>query len=165
MNQIPVLAINLGAVGERVDKLGCGWLVKPEITAKELYEKVQWITENLSEYQKVKEKIAVGKHKSISQMVEEYAACYRKLFKDDIQYQEYDAKVFYHALEKKADICVSEDKYRILAEELQQKLQQIENSFWYKLTKNLHCIEFPGKIRLRNWVYRVVGTWKAKRNK
>ena len=154
-NQIPVLAVDMGAVGERIKKLQCGWLVSPHSTKEEVLETLHFITENTREYNKIKETIMAGTHKTITEMLEEYRTFYAKGKKTPILYEKYDAKAFFAAYQQQEIKVVQAMEYKKRAEELQNELQRIENSFWYKITKNLYLIEFPGKQKLRNFVYRI----------
>ena len=155
-NQVPILGMDVGAVGERIRKLQCGWLVSPNMTGMELFQTMDGLLENQKEYMQMKQNMTLQKHKSVSQMVAEYKAYYERLYDGKIKYQTYDAKAFYDAYEenRKKQNLEKNDKKKI--EELQQRLNQIESSFWYKVTKNLHRIEFPGKKKVREWVCGVV---------
>lgn len=155
VNQIPVFAMDVGAVGERVRKLHCGWLLPSNITGIKLFQKMDSLLENEYEYRKIKESIKEGKHKSVTEMVQEYQNFYQKLYSQNIVYQKYDARAFYEAYEVNQEEKSSEISYKKKIEELQQKLNQIESSFWYKVTKNLYRIEFPGKQKLRKWIYKI----------
>jgi len=157
MNHIPVLALNVGAVGERVQKLQCGWLMNAEASPEELLEKLHDIAKHPEEAGKIKERMEKKPHKTTEAMAKEYAANYNKTFCSSICYRQYDAKAFYKSYEVVRETEVEEGKYRKEAEELRKSLERIENSFWYKATKNLYHIEFPGKQKVRKLVYRILG--------
>ena len=156
LNHVPVLAMDVGAVGERVKKLECGWTMDENCTTEELLEKINDIVNHPEEYAKVKEHIAAGEHKTTTQMAQEYEAFYKELYSGDVVYQKYDAKAFYCAYDVSVEAEAVESKYRKKAEELQQQLDKIENSFWYRSTKNLHLVNFPGKQKIRSMVYRIL---------
>ncbi len=161
VNHIPVLTMDVGAVGERVRKLNCGWVVSPNIATLDLFQKMESILKNETAYNKIKENIQKGKHKSVAEMVQQYQEFYQKLYSEHIVYQKYDAKAFYDAYEVNREEKNSDISYKRKIEGLQQRLNQIENSFWYKVTKNLYRIEFPGKQKLRKWIYKVFRKNKA----
>ncbi len=54
---VPVLGIDLGAIGERIKRLGCGWTINHKATANNLLNKINQIKNNESQYYEVLGKI------------------------------------------------------------------------------------------------------------
>lgn len=77
MANIPVIATNIGAVGERVKTLKCGWLVDYQVTVTEFIEKLKAIANNQKEYEKVVKQVRKIKFKTVEAMAKEYEEMYQ----------------------------------------------------------------------------------------
>ena len=55
LNGIPIVATDIGAVGERIRKTGGGWLVKPDASPDEVMQLLHHIIDHPEEYQAKKE--------------------------------------------------------------------------------------------------------------
>lgn len=75
---IPVLGIDLGAIGERIKENGLGWLIKPVTPVNEFKLKIEEIFRNPTEYLKVLEKIKNYKIKTTEEMAKDYDYLYTK---------------------------------------------------------------------------------------
>jgi glycosyltransferase involved in cell wall biosynthesis len=73
---IPVVALNIGAVGERVKEMGSGWLIKNGTSSTEILDKIKQVLNDKEEYQKVIKKIDKYKVKTIEEMSLEYKEIY-----------------------------------------------------------------------------------------
>lgn len=89
---VPVLASDIGAMGERIRGNGCGWLVDKDADAEVILEKLKWIVDNRDEYKEKKRKAVSYQGKKIKEMAEEYRQYYEKSFIGKSQ-RDYD-KVF-----------------------------------------------------------------------
>lgn len=74
---IPVIATNLGAITERVEKYGLGWIIDYRLSTDEIIEKIKEIFNDKEEYDKVVKNINNYKIKSTLEMAEEYKAIYK----------------------------------------------------------------------------------------
>lgn len=75
---VPVLASKLGALEERVEQHGGGWLLdldEPET----VYRRVLEIAQDISDYKRVQEEVTNIDLRSVSSMAEDYAMVYRNL--------------------------------------------------------------------------------------
>ena len=71
---VPVLVLELGALGERVNKNGGGYFLEND--AQKAYDKIMEISENVDEYAKITEEISKIKFKTTKEMSEEYLDIY-----------------------------------------------------------------------------------------
>ncbi len=92
MCKVPVLASDIGAMGERIRKNGCGWLVDKDADAEIILGKLKEIMGNRADYEEKKRRAVSYQGKSIEEMAEEYRQYYRRDFTDRKQ-RDYD-KVF-----------------------------------------------------------------------
>lgn len=79
LNGIPIVATDIGAVGERIRKTGGGWLVKPDASPDEVMQLLHHIIDHPEEYQAKKEIVDDMEMKTVEQMCEEYRSFYREL--------------------------------------------------------------------------------------
>ena len=79
LNGIPIVATDIGAVGERIRKTGGGWLVKPDASPDEVMQLLHHIIDHPEEYQAKKESVDDMEMKTVEQMCEEYRSFYREL--------------------------------------------------------------------------------------
>lgn len=79
MNGIPVVATDIGAVGERVRETGGGWLVKPDAEPEDVMQLFHHIMDHPGEYQEKKEIVEGLDLKSVEQMCGEYRSFYEEL--------------------------------------------------------------------------------------
>lgn len=75
--EIPVIATNIGALGERIIDNKTGWLVEPD--AKKIYDKIIDISRNKTQYDKILENIKNIKIKSLKEMSDEYEEIYQNM--------------------------------------------------------------------------------------
>ncbi|MBE6485702.1 MAG: glycosyltransferase [Methanosphaera stadtmanae] len=73
---VPVLVINIGALGERVQKCGGGFFIEND--AKKAFEKIIEISRNPDKYNKTTQEICNITFKSTKKMSEEYMEIYNK---------------------------------------------------------------------------------------
>lgn len=87
---IPVLGFDIGAVGERVKKGNCGYLMPVGSSVDEVYSKIKSICKDTESYQQKVEGIlnTLKKEKSIEQMVDVYRQAYRKHMKQERTYSD-----------------------------------------------------------------------------
>lgn len=74
---IPVIAYNLGAIGERVQKYKFGWLVNPNSSADEIAKKIIEISKNSKEYKNVIDRINKVSIRTIKEMAKDYDKIYQ----------------------------------------------------------------------------------------
>mgnify|MGYP004640743213 CR=1 FL=1 len=75
---VPVLATDIGAMGERMRINQCGWLVDSDASYTDILEKIKEIRKNKGDYKKVKELAENYVEKSNTAMVGEYKVLYNE---------------------------------------------------------------------------------------
>jgi len=75
-NNVPVLAIDEGAVGQRIKENNWGWLIKNGTDISEIYKIIIKIFNEKTEYKQISEAVAAGRIKSIKEMGNEYNKIY-----------------------------------------------------------------------------------------
>ena len=76
---VPVIATDIGALGERVKEMGCGWLVSPEITANDFSVLLKYIQNNSLVYEEKWKTVRKLKIRTNAQMAEEYRHIYENI--------------------------------------------------------------------------------------
>ena len=79
-NNIPVLVIDIGIVGEKVKKNNLGWLINKNATSAEIYSKILNIFADKEEYKKVSKTISEFKIKNLNEMSNDYDKIYYNMF-------------------------------------------------------------------------------------
>lgn len=88
---LPVIATDIGALGERTKEMGCGWLVPPDICVSDFLALLNQILNDRLDYEKKRQKATDFKIKTNSQMVADYQCIYEKVEKRTIKYPPFDA--------------------------------------------------------------------------
>lgn len=79
---VPVIATNLGALNERIEKYNLGWIVDYKITAKDFINKIYEIRNNLDDYNNKIKSISKYNLKSINDMANDYDKLYELYLKN-----------------------------------------------------------------------------------
>ena len=100
LSNIPVLATDIGAVGERVKKLHCGWCVSSKCTVDEINNQFTEIFGMDSNFEEVKRNLLTLSKRTIKEMSLDYIDLYKDLIHNDIDItrEPYDAKLMFNAL-------------------------------------------------------------------
>ena len=139
---VPVIATNIGALGERMCEMDCGWIVSPENAYEESLAIIKRIKDRGLEYQGKKRNLQKFPVKSLEDMGLEYQSLYKYLLKktnpSHITSSGYYKDMYGAYLSAcNPDICFTlEGNHcgeRIQA--LEAELNQIKNSFEYKCSK------------------------------
>jgi len=80
---VPVLVTKLGALKERVEKTGGGYLLDP-YSPKEAYEEIIRLSNSIEDYKKITQNVSNIKFKSLQEMVNEYEGLYSAILSQDI---------------------------------------------------------------------------------
>jgi hypothetical protein len=75
-NSVPVLAIDEGAVGQRIKENNWGWLIKNGTDVSEIYKIIIKIFNEKNEYKQISEIIAASKIKNVQEMASDYSKVY-----------------------------------------------------------------------------------------
>ena len=78
--KVPVLVTDIGAMGERIRKNGCGWIVDKNSSPQVIVDKLLEISENKEDYAEKKQRAVEYQGKTLREMAEEYQEYYKKSF-------------------------------------------------------------------------------------
>jgi len=161
---VPVIVTDIGALGERIDAINCGWKVPVNSIVdefKRIVEQIQLNPEILLE-----KKIFLTNRnsnqssliKSFEQMLEEYKKIYQAteipiLNTEICDYRFIDNGrkgrreiTFDFSIENSNQITI-DDYYRVVDEN-----NRIKESVSYRLSKKMLSVRFPGKYKIYSWV-------------
>ncbi|MDO5851711.1 MAG: glycosyltransferase [Methanobacteriaceae archaeon] len=82
---IPVLTLNIGATGERINRDGGGWFIENQ--TEKAYNKIIEISENTDKYLETVNKISDIKFKSVKEMSDEYKEVYQNIIDEKREYK------------------------------------------------------------------------------
>jgi GT2 family glycosyltransferase len=91
-NNIPVLAIDLGAVGQRVRENNLGWLIEKDTDISEIYQRIKNIFDDKNGYKAVSKSVSNYKIKKLGEMCNEYDNIYSS-YKIDRNEGDYTEKI------------------------------------------------------------------------
>ena len=137
-NNIPVIATDIGAVGERMKENQCGWLVSVENTFIETTNILEKILNNRNILEEVKEHIKEIYLENLTDMCSDYINLYDELVLSKEQcFEIYNATFIFnnHILSHNAMDNIDLKKQLV---ELEGKLNSIETSLGYKLLKKMY---------------------------
>ena len=152
---IPVLVTDVGALGERVQRMQCGWIVPYGSDSSTILEKIRNIKSNPEEYKKIERNIRQIQMRTTSEMCNIYGEIYNKNYKDNIERT--DDKIDYqwmlegYLCEKGIGTTLFNGQNN-LAERLQdmdRELQGILNSNAYKVATILWKIKIPFRKQIK----------------
>ena len=155
---IPVLAMDMGALGERISRDQTGWLVSPTAQAKEILKKLEDIFSDETAFRQMQEKVAAFRHTTIAQMCEEYTRLYSMFPSSRKSAVGFDAQAIYNAyvlcqMEQTGYGSTSDLELIRRVNELETTLNEIHCSLEYKMLRYFNGERFPFKRQFR-WLVR-----------
>lgn len=96
---VPVLGYDLGAVGGRIRRTGCGWLLPPGAGAEEVVRSIRAIRDDAAGYAGRMEALAAFRPVTTEQMASGYIGLYERLFGAPHVGQGYDRALIVSAVE------------------------------------------------------------------
>ena len=124
---VPVLSYNIGAVGERIEKYGFGWTLSNQ-DRKQTLQTIIDISENISGYNEVIDKLNSYQIKTMEEMLEFYDSLYQN--GNDKEY----------SLENLHALLKLDQKDKVVG--LDIKTKQMLNSKRWKLVQKIKLPEF-----------------------
>lgn len=162
--KIPVLVTEIGALKERVNKLECGWMVKPDADYTQILEKIEDIYKEKENYQKIKKSVEKIGLRSIPEMIEDYKIIYNSILKkkkqdkknnlkDSLKEKKYLLKnnIFYTGV---SSHNIDTELYERL-KSTEEKLYKVENSILYNSAIKISKLNFPFKTKIRRLLYQI----------
>lgn len=165
---VPVIVTDIGALGERVRKLQCGWVVHKDATPTEVLDKISLIKDKGKEYQEKKNYTRTARIKSLMEMCREYQDLYDNAVSDSIIKQ--DGAVDYRWILKgrgkalgQADLLgVDNQIYEQLAM-AEHQLKEITSSTAYKFARIVADMKVPFKKQIKSVLIRGYSFIKKRR--
>ena len=95
---VPVLATDIGAMGERMRVNQCGWLVESDASYADIFKKIKEIRKNKGDYKKVKELAENYVEKTLFDMVDEYRLIYNQVIINKLIVHKFDSNMIFSGL-------------------------------------------------------------------
>ena len=127
---IPVLGIDIGAVGERIKEFGYGWTIPYPATAIDIVSKLDSIFSDEYLFNSVVQKTLNHHEKTAAEMAEEYSNMYSHLLiNKNPSYNVHDTKLILSALQKNDHFVYRTDGLSWFSFEKYVELQKMQNCF------------------------------------
>lgn len=150
---VPVLATNIGALGERVKKMNCGLTLSVDASAKDILREIIRLQKNSTELMEYKNNIQLLSMRTIRDMAQDYAIIYDQISKINHEVSSEDNQKLMENQALNTDSTATIDdawlRHLLLAE---SELNAIKNANTYKFMKSLDHMKIPFKGTLRKVV-------------
>lgn len=169
LSGVPIVATDIGALGERLSRDGTGWLLPADSTPKEALEKIGEIFAREEEFAQVKARTEQFSHISAAQMCEHYRELYDRFPAPRKNGGTFDPRAILdaHTLGQGTGHGDATDTDLIRQiNQLEATLQTIHQSLEYRMVKffNREKIPFKGAIKwMIGFAYRVYVKLKKRR--
>ena len=158
---VPVIVTDIGALGERMKKLNCGWIVSVDHAYEETLEILIRIKDKGKEYQEKKERTFEVSLKTADDMGQQYLSFYRSCINKRISIakeisKECKKQIFAAFMLGQRKMLSSEsdlDEIQEHIQNLEKQLASIKTSFTYKCVQALSRIHIPCKKYLIKMLY------------
>lgn len=153
MCNVPVIATDIGALGERLRQIKCGWLVSPQNAYEETLKILSRIKHRNKEYAEKYELTQSVVVRNLQSMGQDYIKVYEKFQNVLIQYGAVSSEDYYEIFSAYMSDCImdgilkegeNECKERMMM--LEKELKELKNSFEYKCSKALGRIPIARMI-------------------
>lgn len=169
-NGRPVLTTDLGALGERVRKMDCGWTVPVEDCAKHMLNKVDEILHNPKLLVEKTLHVKELQHKTTAEMAKEYIDLYEKFTVPEKKRYLFNARRIYEGYllgEKIRGRGLNDNSFavdmQIRIDALEHDLDTIHASTAYKIAIAMRKIKFPFKRQIKVVMLKVYKLLKRKK--
>lgn len=151
---VPVVVTDVGALGDRVREMDCGWIVPHGVTAEAILHLLKQICNDENEYQNKLDNIKKLKLKNVEKMCAEYREIYdNALATTELHLWEYDIEWLLEGKgsENGKQCLVQQHSGDIEAqlEYLESELQVITSSFTYRLMRKVVGMKLPFRSQLK----------------
>lgn len=160
---IPVLATDIGAVGERVKTLGCGWVVPHQASYQEILKKIEEIRNNQDEYDSIWKQVNELKLKTAEEMVNEYKKAYQKCDIRNRAEDSYDKKIVLNGYLWANDLggfSEADADLNKRLNEAEKRIQAITSSITFKTVQALAGVKIPCRKQIKSLLYKMYGIIK-----
>ena len=150
---VPVVVTDIGAVGDRVKEMNCGWIVSKDSNYNDILNVINHIKDNPKEYQEKLNIVKNLKMKSILEMIYDYKEIYNQYELDNIKREGFDSKIIYDGYSLGNSITnynsESEQKLFNRMKELEDELNSVYSSKGYKALMLFRRLNIPFKSQLK----------------
>lgn len=148
--KIPVIAVNVGALGERTKEMNCGWIVDVNTAESEVMELLKSLKEDHKLLEEKKHNIETIALKTIDEMVQEYDALYQGNMADMIVYETFEpAYIYDNRYEGHGKICTGVDDEEVeYLRGIERQYKHLQKTIAYKFMMKLQRASFPGRRAL-----------------
>lgn len=154
--RIPVIAKRVGALGDRAEKMHCGWVVPRDADAGEIYSLLCRLDSNRAEYYSVRENMRKISNKNIDEMGKEYDDVYGTGQLTDRKVQQLGKMLQYEPSCKDADAdnikYYMQERTRLL--EAEKELSTIKNLYLVQVILKLYALDSPFWRKVKNFIRR-----------
>lgn len=160
---IPVLATDIGAVGERVKTLGCGWVVPHQASYQEILKKIEEIRNNQDEYDLIWKRVNELKLKTAEEMVNDYKKAYQKCDIRNRAEDSYDKKIVLNGYLWANDLggfSEADADLNKRLNEAEKRIQAITSSITFKTVQALAGVKIPCRKQIKSLLYKMYGIIK-----
>lgn len=153
---IPVIVTDIGALGERARKMGCGWILPRGADYKDVLNLLDEIKKFPKKYLAIREHVRNLNLRSIAEMAQDYEGMYEQLFPRSICYENYNMKLFYSGFipEKNSSALIKQEdaSYRLAC--IEEELSLIKSSMGYKALEAIRSLKIPFKKQIKLGLYK-----------
>lgn len=167
---VPILATDVGAVGERVREMNCGWTVPLDSNYNDVLNMISYIRDNSEEYKEKLEIVLNLKMRNLVDMINDYKVMYDKYYKAEISEVHFDSNIIYNGYLLAKEI-INDDSQEMQelfnrVQYLEGELNLIHSSMGYKTLILIKTLKIPFKAQLKSFILRCYKILKrAKRQK
>ena len=149
---VPALVTDIGAVGERVKDMECGWTVPYQAKCDEALERIQTIRRDHNDYKKKWQNVNYIKLKTCKEMCSEYISIYKPSFKAERIYNwkeennEWLLKGYLLIDERNSSAVELRDQLKLA----ENQVNEIYHSFSYQIALMLMKIPIPFRRQIKD---------------
>lgn len=155
---IPVLVTDIGAVGERVKKMQCGWSVPSASSPETVLRKIDEIRSNKEDYQRVLNRIDLLQLKTAEDMAGDYKRLYDKEEAKQGTKIERDRRYIVNGYLWANNLGGSSDENGDLNKRLneaEKRIQAITSSVTFKTVQALAGIRIPCRKQIKGLLFKI----------
>ena len=160
---IPVLATEIGAVGERVKALGCGWTVPHGTSYQDILKKIDEIKNDYEEYSRVLNIVNSLLLKTTEEMSEDYDKIYQNAKKKTKGTGTYERKFVLNGYLWANDLggfSEADADLNKRLNEAEKRIQAITSSITFKTVQALAGVKIPFRKQIKSLLFKMYSMTK-----
>lgn len=167
--KVPVIATAIGALGDRVKEMNCGWTIPVNDDYKEILKLIINIKSNPDELNEKLDTVNKLRIKNIKEMVADYADIYEKYKKKVYGNVKFDSHLMYsgYLLGNRGLFDRNNNCQEILdrIEQLKNEINSIYSSVGYKILVHIKMLNIPFKSQIKHLIIKCFRIVKRIKNK